>query len=263
MALVTGASAGIGTAFSRRLAAEGYDVVLVARAADRLRALAQELAAASDADCEVLAADLTGDGLTAVEARLSGPGASSGTEGRPVDFLVNCAGFGTFGSFAELPVDDEEREIRLNIVALVRLTHAALPGMRERHGGRIVNVSSLASFQPGPYFATYAATKAFVLSFSQAVHEEVQGDGVTVTALCPGFTRTEFQERAGAPEGAPPDMMWMTADAVAEAGVAAARRGSALCIPGWYNHATAEVSRRMPFRLNRRVMSLLARRSRR
>ena len=192
--MITGASVGIGEQFARQLSERGHDVVLVARHAGRLDALAKEIEARDGAHAEVLAADLTdADQLATVEARV-----------RTVDLLVNNAGFGTFGPFHTLDVDIETREINLNIIALVRLTHAAAAAMVERGRGGILNVSSLAGFQPGPSNATYSATKAFVTSFTEAVHEELKGTGVSVTALCPGFTHTEFQERANAPRATCP-----------------------------------------------------------
>src|SRR5690606_27628834 len=181
LAVVTGASAGIGRAFAERLAREAWDLVLVARRRDRLDELAAALRAAHGRRVDVLAADLTdAGGLRAVEERIAAE--------PTLELLVNNAGFGTSGPFADLDRDREEQEVRLNVLALVRLTHAALQGFRERGHGTVVNVSSLAGFQPSPYNATYAATKAFVNSFTQAVAEELRGSGVRLQLLCPGFT---------------------------------------------------------------------------
>ncbi len=186
VALVTGASAGIGEEFARQVAARGHDLVLVARDRARLEALAKELADVHGANAVVFPADLTDpQQLAEVEARA-----------RTVDMLVNNAGFGTFGTFHELDLEAEVREVQLNVVALIRLTHAAAGPMAARGNGSILNVSSLAGFQAAPMNATYSATKAFVTSFTEAVHEEMKGKGVSVSVLCPGFTRTEFQERA-------------------------------------------------------------------
>src|SRR4051812_46698592 len=208
VALVTGASSGIGQSFATLLARDGHDLVLVARDAGRLDALAKELDQQHGAASEILAADLTDrEQLGRVEARLRGAPA--------IDVLVNNAGFGTFGKFHELDIDGEDREVQLNVTALMRLTHAALQPMVQRGKGRVLNVSSVAGVQPVPGDATYAATKAFVLNFTEAVHEELQGTGVHITVVCPGFTRTEFQERASYDAGRVPGFMWQDADEVA------------------------------------------------
>ena len=247
IALVTGASAGIGTVFAQRLANDGYDLVLVARDRERLEKLGAEL----PTEAEVLAADLTDpDQLRTVEARCA-------DTTRPLELLVNTAGFGTAGAFTELPVDVEENEIRLNVLALVRLTHAALGVMVERGRGGVINVSSLASYQPGPYNATYAATKAFVTSFGHALHEEVKGKGVTVTTLCPGFTRTEFQERAGLRSEGGPSFLWQGPEPVVEAALKDHRRRAAVSIPGLHNRVAAAFSSTLPATITRRIASMV------
>ncbi|MBW3602264.1 MAG: SDR family oxidoreductase [Actinobacteria bacterium] len=252
-ALVTGASSGIGEAFARRLAADGTELVLVARRGARLRALAAGLAPAA---VEVVTADLgEPSDLARVEARLA-------DADRPVDLLVNNAGFGTSGPFADLPADREELQVRVNVVAPLRLARAALPGMRERGRGAVVNVASLAAYQPYPYGATYGATKAFLASFSQALHEELRGSGVRVLALCPGFTRTEFQQSAGVGTGPVPDGLWMSADRVAAAGLRALSSGRVLTIPGVVNATAAAVSKVLPAAVTRRVVAVGARRRR-
>ena len=181
VALVTGASAGIGRSFAYALADRGHDLVLVARDTARLEALAKEIGDAYGAACEVLTADLAdGDALVRVETRLA-------DAARPLDLLVNNAGFGTSGKFHTMPVDREEQEIRLNVVALVRLCHAALDAQVARGRGGVINVASIAGYQPTPGNATYGATKAFVSSFSQAVHEELKGTGVRCMVLSPGL----------------------------------------------------------------------------
>jgi short-subunit dehydrogenase len=254
-ALVTGASSGIGEAFARALGRRGDDLVLVARSAPRLEALAEELRAECGVDVEVLPADLVEpEGLAAVEERLRDPG-------RLIGLLVNNAGFGTAGRFAELRVDEEEREIRLNVLALVRLTHTALMVMAMRGSGAIVNVSSLAAYQPNPGMATYGATKAFVSSFTQAVHEEAKGQDVHVMLVCPGFTRTEFQARAGVDQSDVPGFAWMTADAVASEAVRALERKRAVCIPGTLYRVTATLSDSTPSGLTRRIAGLVLRRT--
>jgi short-subunit dehydrogenase len=246
IAMVTGASAGIGTSFARLLAARGRDLVLVARDASRLEAVAKELDAQHGTNIEVVPADLTdAHQLGVVEARLASD--------PPIEVLINNAGFGTFGHFHELPVDDEDREVRLNVLALLRLTHAAAAAMAARGHGRILNVSSVAGAQPVPRNATYAATKAFVTNFSEALHEELRPAGVTVTVLCPGFTRTEFQERSGFDSSKVPGFAWQEADEVAAAGLDALEKGHATCVPGALNRVTAVLSAATPHAITRRV----------
>ncbi|WP_030164636.1 SDR family NAD(P)-dependent oxidoreductase [Spirillospora albida] len=215
-ALVTGASSGIGESFARILAGRGTDLVIVARRADRLDALARELVERYRVAVEVLAADLTDPGQRGeVERRL---------RAEPVELLVNNAGYGAFGAFAEIPLDDQLAEIELNVSALVRLTHAALPGMLGRGRGGVLNVASMSGYAPSPGSATYGATKAYVISFSESLHAEVAGKGVHVTALCPGFTRTE--------DDAAPNLLWLRRDDVARAGLDAVAAGRALAVPG-------------------------------
>lgn len=252
-ALVTGASAGLGQAFAERLARDLYDLVLVARNRERLEALAKRLREAHGHDVTVLAADLTRtEDLRRVEERIAAE--------RTLDLLVNNAGFGTLGRFAELDPDREEEEVRLNVIALLRLTRAALDGFVERGHGSVINVSSLAAFQPSPYNATYGATKSFVNSLTEALHEELRGSGVRVQALCPGFTRTEFQERAGVDASRIPSFAWMEPAPVVEASLAALRRGDVICIPGLGNRALAAFTRSVPRALTRRISELIARR---
>ena len=246
-ALVTGASSGIGETFARRLAARGTALVLVARRQDRLDALAKEL----DVAVEVLPADLSDpDDLHQVEERVAAP-----TD--PVDLLVNNAGFGTSGRFASLPVEREEEEIRVNVLAVVRLTRAALPAMLRRGTGGVVNVSSLAAFQPDPGNAVYGATKAFVLSFSEAVAEELRGTGVHVQALCPGYTRTEFQTTAEYETSRIPKAVWQRAEQVVDASIAALEKGKVLCIPGPHNKVAAVGSGFLPRVVRRRLAGAL------
>jgi len=251
VALVTGASTGIGEEFARQLAARGNDLVLVARDHARLDALAEELAEARGAHAEVLAADLTNDEqLAAVEERA-----------RNVDVLVNNAGYGSFGNFYELDLAVEVREVELNVLALMRLTHAAAGAMAARGNGAILNVSSLAGFQPGPMNATYSATKAFVTSFTEAVHEEMKGTGVSVSVLCPGFTHTEFQERANAPASSVPGFMWQNAPEVASAGLDGLARNKAIIIPGSVNKVLGAFSNMTPDAVTRRVSAVVLKRS--
>ncbi|MFN7150271.1 MAG: SDR family NAD(P)-dependent oxidoreductase [Microthrixaceae bacterium] len=226
-ALVTGASSGIGREIAVQLAGAGTALVLVARDGERLNVLANSLREDAGVGVEVLAADLSAPvARTAVERRL----ASSES---PVDLLVNNAGFGTSGPFAELPVGREEQQVQLNVVAVQRLTSAVLPGMLERGRGSILNVASIAAFLPSAESATYGATKAFVRSFSDALHDELAGTGVTVTASMPGFTRTEFQERSGWEEQSNvPSFAWLSAEQVARDSLAGAAAGRARVVPG-------------------------------
>lgn len=258
-ALVTGASAGIGEAFARELAGRGTHLVLVARSADRLESLAGQLREQLGVEVEVLTADLTAeDDLARVEDRLRRADA-------PVDLLVNNAGFGTFGRFDRLDVSREEAEIRLNTLAPVRLTHALLPGLRARGGGGVLNVSSMASFQPVGRMATYGATKAFLTSFSEALHEELRGEGIHITALCPGFTRTEFQAAAGVEDAssAIPGPLWGEAPDVARDGIEGVARNRAIVVPGTLNKVGASVSSLSPSAVTRRVVHAGLRRGRR
>jgi hypothetical protein len=240
---------------ARQLAAAGTDLVVVARDTARLEALASDVAASgSPVAVEVLTADLADPAaLAAVEARVA-------DADRPIDLLVNNAGFGTYGSFDELPVDGEEREIRVNVVALVRLAHAALGAMKARGKGTILNVGSVAGLQSRPGNATYGATKAFVASFSEALHEEVKGTGVAVSQVLPGFTRTEFEERAGIEGREIPAVAWMEADECARLALEAAAAGKPFFVPGALNKLAATGVDILPRPLTRRIASRLARR---
>ena len=254
-ALVTGATAGIGYAFARAFAARGYDVVLVARDGARLEGVAKELRDADGVDAQVLVADLVSeDGLRAVEARLHEGDA-------PVDVLVNNAGMGTYGNFAELDVRREVQEIELNVLALVRLTHAALSGMVARGDGAVLNISSLGAYQPGPWNATYCATKAFVNSFSHAVHEEVRRRGVHVMVVCPGYTHTEFHDRSGLGPTQVPEFMWQSPDEVVRAALRDLDRRRALSIPGTINKTLGALSSSAPAGVTRWFAGKVIRRS--
>jgi short-subunit dehydrogenase len=246
--MVTGASSGIGATMAAQLARRGSDLVLVARREERLQALAVDLRARHGCEVEVIVADLgAGPDLARVEGRLE-------DEGRPVDLLVNSAGFGTRGSFASLPVDEEEQELRVNVLAAVRLTRAALPGMIRRGRAGIINVSSIAGLQPIPYWATYSASKAYLTSFSLSVHEEVKSSGVTVLALMPGFTRTEFQLRENLGLHGIPGPLWMSAEDVCSAALTAVARGRATCVPGVRYRLIAAAARLTPWWIGRRVV---------
>jgi uncharacterized protein len=239
-ALVTGASSGLGEEFARQLAERGYDLVIVARRKDRLEKLAAELGG----NVEVLEADLTQPaGVDAVTSRLARG---------DIGMLVNNAGFGTNGVFAELPVERELEEIDLNVRALTQLSHAALGPMRAKRSGTIINVGSTASYQPVPFMATYAATKAYVLYLSEALHEEAKADGVTVTCLCPGFTRTEFHEQAGVTASSRM-FRYATAESVVNAALKAAKSGSAIALTGTMNKVSANLARVSPRFMVRKV----------
>jgi uncharacterized protein len=256
VALVTGASSGIGESFARLLAQRGHDLVVVARRADRLEEVATRATSEHGAACEVLVADLESDaGVAAVEGRLH-------DESRPVELLVNNAGFGTSGRFHELPVDNEAAEIRLNVLALVRLTHAAVTKMVARGHGGVINVSSVGAYQPTPNSATYAATKAFVSSFTNAIHEELHGSGVKAMVLAPGFTHTEFHERAGiANKAQMPEFLWQSTDEVVTAALKAYGRGRAVCVPGPINGVAAAFSGTMPAGVSRKIAGIVTKRA--
>jgi short-subunit dehydrogenase len=222
-ALVTGASSGIGEELTRQLAAAGVPVVAVARRAERLEAIAGELEGV-----EVLVADLGGrDGQSIVADRIADPD-------RPLDLVVNNAGFGTSGPFQTLDVDRLSAEIALNVDALTRVTHAALSVMVPRSRGWVLNVSSFASFQPAPRLAVYAATKAYVTSLGESLHEEVKGAGVTVTTLCPGLVRTEFQAVSNTShyQSEFPDVLWLPLAEVVTSALEATAKGRAIAVPG-------------------------------
>ncbi len=242
-ALVTGATAGIGAAFARRLAARGLDLVLVARDQARLEALAAELRERHAVRAEALAADLSGDeGLERVVVRIAALPALA--------LLVNNAGFGTAGALATAPAEVQERMLRLHVLAPMRLTRAALPGLLARRAGAVVNVSSVASFLYAAGSVNYCATKAYLTTFSEGLGAELAETGVQVQALCPGFTRTEFHQRIGPAAGDHPGWMWLTADAVVRASLAQLdRRGPVICVPGLYYKLLVGVVRLLPRRL--------------
>jgi len=246
--LVTGASSGIGAAFARRLARDGRHLVLVARRADRLEALARELEATHPIRVDTIACDLVAPGAAAaLVERVEGRGFT-------VDWLVNNAGVGTAGGFARLPVAHELDQIRLNVEVLVDLTGRCLPGMVARGRGAIVNVASVAGFSPSPFMATYAATKAFVLSFSEAIAVELRGSGVQVLCVCPGLTRTEFQEHAKVDVSTLPSFAWMSADTVADQAVRAVGRTTVL-VNGTMNAVLAAAARFLPHAVTSRFVT--------
>lgn len=253
-ALITGASAGIGEAFARRLVTEGTDLVVVARRTERLEALATELSVVAEAvKVEVLTADLADrNDLSRVVARLE-------AWSEPIDLLINNAGFGTVGDFVDQDPDTETAMIDVNVRAVHRLAHAAGTAMADRGGGGILNVSSTAGFAPSPKSATYGATKAFVTSFSEALAVELGPQGVVVSCLCPGLTRTEFQEKADYRPGALPKFFWQTADEVAASGLDAIAAKRTRVIPGLHNRVAVGLAKAAPAGLVRRAAAILAR----
>lgn len=231
-ALITGASVGIGRELARLFARDGYDLILVARDEVRLNEAAQECRSLSGRDAHVLVADLARPhAAREILERVQAAGWS-------VNVLVNNAGFGLGGTFAELPLDRQLDMIQVNVTALVELTHLFLPVIRTAGGGGVLNVASTAAFQPGPWMAIYYATKAFVLSFSEALAEELSDAGLTVTALCPGPTSTEFQKRAGLSNARmfeTTSLVVASAASVARAGYEGFRRGRRVVVPGVIN----------------------------
>lgn len=252
--LVTGASAGLGEGFAKALATEGANLLLVARRVDKLTRLGALLAERHGVRVEVLAADLAAPGAAdrVIEEAKS--------RGLVIDRLINNAGFGARGAFVELARDEQRRMVTLNCTALMELCHAVLPGMIERKRGGILNVASTAAFQPGPWMAIYYATKAFVLSFSEALHEEVRGAGVKVAALCPGPTRTEFADVAGMSDSALFQRFASDADAVVRDGLAALEANTAVKVSGALNMMMAESIRFTPRGLARRIAGGLQKR---
>jgi len=253
--LVTGATSGIGRAFAVAFARRGDDLVLVARDSARLDAFAGELSASTHVNAVPQVADLLdATDLVAVEARLH-------SVDEPVDILVNNAGMGTYGSFTSLDIDREDREVRLNVLTLVRLTHAALGRMVAQGTGAILNISSLGAYQPAPYNATYGATKAFVNSFTHSIHEEVRGSGVHVMLVCPGYTHTEFHERAGLGPTSLPEFVWQSPEQVVGAALRDFDRRRSVSIPGALNKTLGALSSSAPAGISRRVAGAVIRRT--
>lgn len=236
-ALITGASAGIGREFAVQLAARGSDLVLVARDGDRLRTLADELTSAHGIRAEVLVADLSDRAATQVVCdRLS-------DAARPIDLLVNNAGFGLRNAFLKNDIEEEERGLDVMVRAVLLTCHAAGRAMKARGSGRIINVSSVASFIAS---GTYSAEKSFVTVFSEALAGELKGSGVTVTALCPGFTRTEFHERAELSVSGLPQAVWLSAEQLVREALADADSGKVISVPGTQWKAIVTLLRTLP-----------------
>jgi short-subunit dehydrogenase len=248
IAIVTGASSGIGTELARGLARRGHNVGLVARRRDRLEEIAGEIG--GDVRAEVLEADLEdASSRDALAGQIESLGLS-------VSVLCNNAGFGTYDDFCELDRERELSEVRTNVEAVVDLTGRYLPGMVERGSGGVLNTASTAAFQPIPGNATYAASKAFVLSFSEALHTEVAGNGVTVTALCPGPVKTEFQDVNDSHDFASklPKPLWVAPEAVAEQALRGLEKGKRVVTPGVSNRVSGAASRATPNSVLLRVL---------
>jgi short-subunit dehydrogenase len=229
-ALITGASAGIGLELAKLFAADGHDLVLVARRADALEKLADSLRTKHNVAVRIWPADLA-DPRAPLQLH-----ERAVAEGVAVDILVNNAGFGAIGHFHALPPERQLGIIDVNMRALTEMTYHFLPAMRERRRGRILNLGSIVGFLPGPYMAVYYASKAYVVSFSEALAEELLGSGITVTCLCPGYTATEFQKAAGiAKTGLLARLRPMRADTVARIGYRGLMAGRRLVVPGWGN----------------------------
>lgn len=253
--LVTGASSGIGVELATLLAQRGHGVTLVARREERLKTLAAELADAHGVRAEHIAVDLTDEGAR------SGLVEEMAARGLTVDVLVNNAGLSTTGAVATADVAAELRMIRTDVEAVVHLCTALVPGMVERGRGAVLNVASVAAFQPLPGQAGYGGSKAFVLSYSRAMGQELAGTGVTVTALCPGPVETEFAVTAGFDEEEAgkslPRIMWLSAHDVAAAGIAGLERGRDVVVPGIANRVAAGFAQLVPRRL---LLPILAKR---
>lgn len=248
-ALVTGASAGIGAEFARQLGAAGHDLVLVARDPARLESSRVALADVFGVGVEVLSADLSSTaGCDAVASRIS-------DAQRPVGVLVNNAGFGMYQRFGMAELADEERQLDVNVRAVLRLTHAAVRAMTGRGTGQIINVSSVAGFVPRGGNATYSASKAWVTMFSEALAVQLAGSGVSVTAVCPGFTHTEFHERANADMSHVPDRMWLDAKTVVAEGLADAAKGKPVSVPSRQYKVLVGATRTIPRPLLRKIMA--------
>lgn len=252
-ALITGASAGIGTAFARDLAARGTNLVLVARDEKRLGQLADELTTRHGIDAEVLPADLSDPAaLGAVEQRLR--------QDPFVDLLINNAGIGTFGAFAGTDLDNEMRTIAVNVIAPVRLARSALPRMQAARHGAILTVSSMDALQPTPYHSVYGATKAFVNSLFGSLYEESRRSPITVTTVMPGYVETEFTARAGVDDalGHVPKWMVLSPERVAAEALQATASGKAMCVPGRQYKLAAAVLALLPDRIGGRIFAGLA-----
>jgi len=242
-ALITGSTAGIGASFAELLAQRGFNLVLVARDKNRLDESAKNLSTAHNVRCEVIQADLaTNDGVTKVEKRLL-------NLQEPIEVLVNNAGFGINKSFLVSNIDAEKQLLEVMVQTPMRLMHAVLPIMRARNSGTIINVSSVAGWIAG---GTYSASKSYLTVLSESLNSELRRTNINVSALCPGFTRTEFRLRAQMRKDGLPNFMWLTSDAVAKKGWEDAQKGKALSVPGWQYTILTIITRYGPRPLIRR-----------
>jgi short-subunit dehydrogenase len=249
VALITGPTSGLGMGFARRYAADGYDLVLVARDVDRLEQLAAELRADAGVDVEVLVADLAvADDRVKVADRLA--------EG--VRILVNNAGFGTSGEFWSADLAMLQSQLDVNVTAVMQLTHAALPPMLATRAGTVINVASVAGLLPGRG-STYSASKAWVISFSEGLANGLDGTGVGVHALCPGFVRTEFHERAGIDMEGTPSLLWLTVPDVVRDCLADVAKGAVVIVPGLQYKALTTAGRIVPRGLVRAATKVVGR----
>jgi uncharacterized protein len=251
IALITGASSGIGWELAKLFAADGYDLVLVARNVDRLNQLAGDLSSKFGVTCHVMPTDLASH-----EERLA---LFRQLQDRKItiDVLVNNAGFGVFSPFYDTPLARQLEMIEVNITALTHLTHLFLPGMVKRGSGKILNIASTAGFQPGPFMAVYYATKAYVISFTEAIRSEVDGTGVSVTTFCPGVTKTQFHEIAGIEKVSPAGFLLMSAEKAARIAYHGMEKNRGVVISGWKNRIIITITRHAPRGFVRFIMKTL------
>ena len=250
-AVVTGASSGIGAAFARALAREGYNLILHGRREDLLRELCVELREIHGIHAEYLVADLgEGEGLRRLEERIR--------QTSTLALLVNNAGFGTTEEFREADIEQQEAMIRVHVLASVRLAHAAIPAMLTRRQGAIINVASVAGFMISPANVTYCATKAYLINFSESLHLELRASGIRVQALCPGFTTTDFHQRLGYDMSDRIFRYFGTAESVVEDSLKALRRGKVICIPGVHYRLMVQAVRFIPRWLFYRLVAIFA-----
>lgn len=252
-ALITGPTSGIGNAFARRLAADGWDLVLVARDSARLERVAGELSAAHGVEVETFPADLASDAArNQVAERIA-------DDRRPIDLVVNNAGLASPGSMLLSDYSVEDAAVSVMVRAVLQLSHTALRTMAARGHGGIINVSSVAGFVPR---GTYSAAKAYVTNFTESLAEEARGTGVRVVVTCPGFTRTEFHARAGFETDAIPDFLWLSADKVVDDALDALRRGRAVTVPGLQWKVIVAAAKHLPVRSITRATRTLGRQTR-